>query len=68
MICGIVMLLMVKLSMYKGVPYILLWLIGIVAIYAYITANTQGDLGLAVGKAVTAAFKAPAVHVIPREA
>ncbi len=35
---------------------------------AYITANTQGDLGLAVGKAVTAAFKAPAVHVIPREA
>ena len=39
-ICAIVMLLMYKLSLYKGVPYILLWLIGIVAIYTYITAKT----------------------------
>ncbi len=39
-LCGIVMLLMYKLSLYKGVPYILLWLIGIVAIYTYITAKT----------------------------
>jgi putative multiple sugar transport system permease protein len=39
-ICAIVMLLMYKLSLYKGIPYILLWLIGIVAIYAYITAKT----------------------------
>ena len=39
-ICGIVMLLMYKLSLYKGIPYILLWLIGIVAIYTYITAKT----------------------------
>ena len=40
LLCGIVMLLMYKLSLYKGVPYILLWLIGIVAIYTYITAKT----------------------------
>jgi len=40
LICCIVMLLMYKLSLYKGVPYILLWLIGIVAIYTYITAKT----------------------------
>ncbi len=40
LICGIVMLLMYKLSLYKGVPYILLWLILIVAIYTYITAKT----------------------------
>jgi putative multiple sugar transport system permease protein len=39
-ICGVVMLLMYKLSLYKGIPYILLWLIGIVAIYTYITAKT----------------------------
>lgn len=39
-ICAIVMLLMYKLSLYKGLPFILLWLIGIVAIYAYITAKT----------------------------
>ncbi|MCE5189800.1 MAG: sugar ABC transporter permease [Eubacteriales bacterium] len=39
-ISGIVMLLMYKLSLYKGIPYILLWLIGIVAIYTYITAKT----------------------------
>lgn len=39
-ICAIVMLLMYKLSLYKGIPYILLWLIGIVSIYAYITAKT----------------------------
>ena len=39
-LCGIVMLLMYKLSRYKGVPYILLWLIAIVAIYTYITAKT----------------------------
>ena len=39
-ICGIVMLLMYKLSLYKGIPYILLWLIGIVAIYTYVTAKT----------------------------
>ena len=39
-ICAIVMLLMYKLSLYKGVPYILLWLIGIVAVYTYITAKT----------------------------
>ncbi len=40
LLCGIVMLLMYKLSLYKGIPYILLWLIGIVAIYTYITAKT----------------------------
>ena len=40
MLCAIVMLLMFKLSQYKGIPYILLWLIGIVAIYTYITAKT----------------------------
>ena len=40
LLCAIVMLLMYKLSLYKGVPYILLWLIGIVAIYTYITAKT----------------------------
>ncbi len=40
LLCGVVMLLMYKLSLYKGVPYILLWLIGIVAIYTYITAKT----------------------------
>jgi len=40
LLCGIVMLLMYKLSLYKGVPYILLWLILIVAIYTYITAKT----------------------------
>ena len=40
LLCGIVMLLMYKLSLYKGVPYILLWLIGIVSIYTYITAKT----------------------------
>lgn len=39
-ICAVVMLLMYKLSLYKGIPYILLWLIGIVAIYTYITAKT----------------------------
>ena len=39
-ICGIVMLLMYKLSLYKGIPYILLWLILIVSIYTYITAKT----------------------------
>ncbi len=39
-LCAIVMLLMYKLSLYKGIPYILLWLIGIVAIYTYITAKT----------------------------
>ena len=39
-VCGIVMLLMYKLSLYKGVPYILLWLILIVSIYTYITAKT----------------------------
>ncbi|NLI54448.1 MAG: sugar ABC transporter permease [Clostridiales bacterium] len=39
-ICVIVMLLMYKLSLYKGIPFILLWLIGIVAIYTYITAKT----------------------------
>lgn len=39
-ICAIVMVLMYKLSLYKGIPYILLWLIGIVSIYAYITAKT----------------------------
>ena len=39
-ICAIVMLLMYKLSLYKGVPYILLWLIVIVAVYTYITAKT----------------------------
>ncbi len=39
-ICAIVMLLMYKLSLYKGLPYILLWLIVIVAIYTYITAKT----------------------------
>jgi putative multiple sugar transport system permease protein len=39
-LCGIVMLLMYKLSLYKGVPYILLWLIAIVSIYTYITAKT----------------------------
>ncbi len=39
-ICAIVMLLMYKLSLYKGVPYILLWLIVIVSIYTYITAKT----------------------------
>lgn len=39
-ICGIIMLLMYKLSLYKGIPYILLWLILIVAIYTYITAKT----------------------------
>ena len=39
-ICAIVMLLMYKLSLYKGIPYILLWLIGIVAVYTYITAKT----------------------------
>ena len=31
---------MYKLSLYKGVPYILLWLIAIVSIYTYITAKT----------------------------
>ncbi len=40
LLCCIVMLLMYKLSLYKGVPYILLWLILIVAIYTYITAKT----------------------------
>ena len=40
MLCTIVMLLMYKLSLYKGIPYILLWLIGIVAVYTYITAKT----------------------------
>ncbi|MEA4870185.1 MAG: multiple monosaccharide ABC transporter permease [Christensenella sp.] len=40
LICAIVMLLMYKLSLYKGIPYILLWLIVIVAIYTYITAKT----------------------------
>lgn len=40
LLCAIVMLLMYKLSKYKGIPYILLWLIGIVAIYTYITAKT----------------------------
>lgn len=40
LLCAIVMLLMYKLSLYKGVPYILLWLIGIVAVYTYITAKT----------------------------
>ena len=39
-ICAIIMLLMYKLSLYKGIPYILLWLILIVAIYTYITAKT----------------------------
>ena len=39
-ICAVVMLLMYKLSLYKGIPYILLWLIGIVSIYTYITAKT----------------------------
>jgi putative multiple sugar transport system permease protein len=39
-LCGIIMLLMYKLSLYKGIPYILLWLILIVAIYTYITAKT----------------------------
>lgn len=39
-ISGIVMLLMYKLSLYKGLPYILLWLLAIVAIYTYITAKT----------------------------
>ncbi len=40
LLCGIVMLLMYKLSLYKGIPYILLWLLLIVAIYTYITAKT----------------------------
>ena len=40
MLCTIVMLLLYKLSLYKGIPYILLWLIGIVAVYTYITAKT----------------------------
>ncbi len=40
LISAIVMLLMYKLSLYKGIPYILLWLIVIVAIYTYITAKT----------------------------
>ncbi len=40
LLCAIVMLLMYKLSLYKGVPYILLWLILIVAIYTYLTAKT----------------------------
>ncbi len=39
-ICAIIMVLMYKLSLYKGIPYILLWLILIVAIYTYITAKT----------------------------
>lgn len=33
---------------------------------AYVTGNTQEHLGLAPGCRVTAAIKAPAVHVIPR--
>ena len=37
---GIVMLLAYKLSLYKGLPYILLWLLAIVSIYTYITAKT----------------------------
>ncbi len=40
LVSGIIMLLMYKLSQYKGLPYILLWLLGIVAIYTYITART----------------------------
>ena len=40
MLCTIVMLLMYKLSLYKGIPYFLLWLIGIVAVYTFITAKT----------------------------
>ncbi len=39
-LCVVVMAVMWKLSQYKGVPFILLWLIGIVAIYAYITSKT----------------------------
>ena len=39
-ISGIVMLLTYKLSLYKGLPYILLWLLVIVSIYTYITAKT----------------------------
>lgn len=34
---------------------------------AYVTGNTQEHLGLAPGQQVTAVFKAPAVHVIPRQ-
>jgi putative multiple sugar transport system permease protein len=39
LLCAIVMLLMYKLSLYKGVPYILL-AHRIVAVYTYITAKT----------------------------
>ncbi len=36
----VIMAVMIQLSRYKGVPFILLWLIVIVAVYAYITAKT----------------------------
>lgn len=39
-LCAVIMIVSVKLAQYKGVPFILLWLIGIVAIYAFITSKT----------------------------
>ncbi len=39
-ISAVIIAVMLKLAKYKGIPFILFWLIGIVAIYAYITAKT----------------------------
>lgn len=37
---AVIMFVTWKLAQYKGIPFILLWLIGIVAIYAFITSKT----------------------------
>lgn len=40
LICGVVLFFMYKLSLYKGIPVILIWVTAIVAIYTYITSKT----------------------------
>lgn len=39
-ICVVILAFSVVLSMYKGVPYMLLWIAAIVAIYTYVTKKT----------------------------
>lgn len=39
-ICAAVLAFMYKLSLHKGIPYVLLWVIVIILIYSYITSKT----------------------------
>ncbi len=40
LLCAVIMYFMFKLSQYKGIPVILIWVAAIVLIYAYITSKT----------------------------